>query len=56
MKGVEFEQERTDRKFLILEVGEDFASSMKTKHMSVRTECYEVVMAHNTQSYLTVQN
>lgn len=33
MKGVEFEQERTDRKFLILEVSEDFASSMKTKHM-----------------------
>ena len=30
MKGVEFEQER---KFLILEVSEDFASSMKTKHM-----------------------
>ena len=47
MKGVEFEQERTDRKFLILEVSEDFASSMKTKHMWVRTECYKVVMAHN---------
>ena len=47
MKGVEFEQERTDRKFLILEVSEDFASSMKTKHMWVRPECYKVVMAHN---------
>ena len=44
MKGVEFEQER---KFLILEVSEDFASSMKTKHMWVRTECYKIVMAHN---------
>ena len=44
MKGVEFEQER---KFLILEVSEDFASSMKTKHMWVRPECYKVVMAHN---------
>ena len=47
MKGVEFEQERADKKFLILEVSEDFASSMTAKHMWVRTECYKVVMAHN---------
>ena len=30
MKGVEFDQDRTDRRFLILEVSEKFACSMKT--------------------------
>ena len=30
MKGVEFDQDETDRRFLILEVSKNFASSMKT--------------------------
>lgn len=57
MKGVEFEQERADRKFLILEVSEDFASSMKTKRMWMRTECYKVVTAHsNVQMQFLINN
>ena len=48
MKGVEFEQERADRRFLILEVSGTFASSMKTKRMWVRTESYKVVPADSS--------
>ena len=36
MKGVEFDQDGTDRRFLILKVSENFACSMKTKCIPVR--------------------
>ena len=36
MKGVEFNQDGTDRRFLILEVSENFAYSIKTKCIPVR--------------------
>lgn len=36
MKGVEFDQDGTDRRFLMLKVSENFACSMKTKCIPVR--------------------
>ena len=36
MKGVEFDQDGTDRRLLILKVSENFACLMKTKCIPVR--------------------